>query len=274
MQLGEEPLGVLCVCPSVRLPVSLCFCLSVFSLSASPAASLAVLLWRDSLKGSCVCGSPGSWGEMLAHIPSEEGLLLQERESAEEFPKWSGLHSLPSQLHLQKLLESVWFCRDLRTIHRPLSSLSAHPSGCNGIQPEDCSKGRLYYKQSQRQNMHQACRSRDCSSLIMRCNSSSRLFVLCAVIVSASGLLGYTMDVELIWLRHTRVSPLPLFIFTRPGICISHKRPRRVMRSEAEVNNACWSLGVSAGGVYYCTVTFESVQQSNYFGVSAPCLPW
>lgn len=64
MQLGEQPLAAVSVF------------LSSPSL-ASPAAGSAVLFWRDSLKGSCVCGRPGSWGEMLAHIPSEEGLLLQ-----------------------------------------------------------------------------------------------------------------------------------------------------------------------------------------------------
>lgn len=74
-----------------------------------------------------------------------------------------------------------------------------------------------------------------------------------------TNLLGYGVYVGLIRLRHTHVSPLPLFIFTLPDICISHKLPQRVLWSEAEMNNAWQNQGVSwwFDGVYYCRATFD-----------------
>lgn len=82
----------ICVRPHAagRAAISRCVYLPFFSLSASPVACLALLFWRDSLKGSCVCGRPGNGGEMLAHIPSEEGLFF--------FFLQSDLVCIPSQV--------------------------------------------------------------------------------------------------------------------------------------------------------------------------------
>lgn len=60
----------------------------------------------------------------------------------------------------------------------------------------------------------------------------------CIPIGLITNLLGYGMHAGLILLRHTHVSALPLFIFSQPDICISHKLPQRELWSEAEMNKA------------------------------------
>lgn len=68
--------------------------LSFLSLSASPAACSVLLLWHDSLKGSCLCGRPGSWGGNLSSHSFRRGAL------AANGPLWnfqSDLVYIPSQ---------------------------------------------------------------------------------------------------------------------------------------------------------------------------------
>lgn len=64
-----------------------------------------------------------------------------------------------------------------------------------------------------------------------------------------TNLLGYGKHVGLIRLRHTHVSPLPLFIFSQPDICISHELPQPVLWSEAEMDKVWLNQGVSTCGL-------------------------
>lgn len=164
------------------------------------------------------------------------------KESVVEFPKWSGLHSLSSRTHPQKLLESVCHGPGLNWLeshtHPSLLSLLTVPT------PELIPLDVMGYSHGAVQR-HSFSINRGrgriftllVDVLMGRCSST----IVCAWDSMPIGLmtilLGNSMYVRLIQFRHTHVSSLPLFIFTQPDIRISHKLPQKLW-SEAERNNA------------------------------------
>lgn len=147
MQLGEQPLAAVSIFP---------FPLCLFS----GLCSFGVSLWRAAV---CV-GEQGAEGKCKRTFLQKRGFCC--KESVVEFPKRSGLHSLSSRIHLQKLLESVGYSRGLHWLESytgpSLLSCSpyqpsAHPSGCNGIQPWGCSKAQLQYKHRERKREYSSC---------------------------------------------------------------------------------------------------------------------
>lgn len=151
MQLEEQSLAAVSVFP-----------FSFFFLPLQWFASLSgVLAWlsEGSCVCVCVCGRAGSWGEMLAHIPSEERLVLQRECSGISYVIWFAfpLKSDPSTLIRERFPRSPglnWlnFTHSLSTFCSPYQP-SAHPSGYNGILWLGHSTASLWYEQRERRRL-------------------------------------------------------------------------------------------------------------------------